>query len=133
MNLFARIGGDFPTKIRMDVSVNFRDEAVAAAGQGFDVAGSGGGVSEGLADFVDGGVEAVVEVDEGVGGPELLLQLFAGDDFSGALEQQGEDLERLALQAELDSALAQFACAEVEFEDSEAGYPAAILRHDAVV
>ena len=113
--------------------MNFRDEAVAAAGQGFDVAGAGGGISEGLADLVDGGVEAMVEVDEGVGGPEFLLQFFAGDDFSGALEQQGEHLEGLTLQAKLDSALAQFACAEVEFEDSEAGYPAAILRHDAVV
>ena len=57
----------------MNLAMNFRNEAVAAAGQGFDVAGAGGGIAEGLANFVDGGVEAVVEVDEGVGGPKLLL------------------------------------------------------------
>ena len=96
------------------------DEAVSAAGKGFDVAWARGGVSEGLADFVDGGVEAVVEIDESVGGPEFLLELFARDDFASAFEKQGENLERLALQAELDAAFAQFAGAEIEFEDSKA-------------
>jgi len=63
------------------------DESVSAAGEGFDVAGSGGGISQGFADLVDGGVETVVEVDEGVGGPEFLLQLFAGDDLAGMVQQ----------------------------------------------
>jgi hypothetical protein len=29
----------------------------------------------------------VVEVNEGIGGPELLLQLLASDDFTWALKQ----------------------------------------------
>ena len=42
------------------------DEAVADAGDGFDVARGVGGVAEGVAKFLDGFVEAVVEVDEDV-------------------------------------------------------------------
>jgi hypothetical protein len=57
------------------------DETVSAAGEGFDVARAGSGVSESFAHLVDRGVQAVVEVDEGVGGPEFLLQFFAGDDI----------------------------------------------------
>jgi hypothetical protein len=64
--------------------------------QGLDEAGIVGGVSECVADAVHGGVEAVLEVSEGVRGPELLLQLLAGDQFSGAEEQGFEDLEGLA-------------------------------------
>ena len=75
----------------------------------------------------------MVEVDEGVGGPELLLQLFARNHFAGAFEQQRQNLEGLALQAQLHAALAQFACAEIELEHSKARDPAVVLRHDAVV
>ena len=43
-------------------------------------------ISESFAHLVDGGVQAVVEVDEGIGGPEFLLQLFACDEIAGALQ-----------------------------------------------
>ena len=109
------------------------DEAVSAAGEGFDVTGAGSGISQGFAHLVNGSVEAVVEVDEGVGGPELLLQLFARDDVSGMIEEQSEHLEGLALQAQLDATLAQFSRAEVELEDSETRDLAVDLGHDAVV
>jgi hypothetical protein len=55
-------------------------------------------VPKGFADAVHGGIQAVLEVSEGVGGPEFLLQLFAGDQFSGAKEQGLEDLEGLCRQ-----------------------------------
>ena len=114
-------------------SLHRGDETVSAAGEGFDVARAGSRVSESFAHLVDGGVQAVVEVDERVGGPELLLQLFARDDFAGTFEQQRQHLEGLSLQAQLDAALAQFACAEIEFEQSKPRDSAALLRHDAVV
>ena len=47
------------------------DEAIAAAGQGLDESGAAGGVAEGFADAVDGGVDAVLVVDKGAVGPEL--------------------------------------------------------------
>ena len=97
------------------------DKAVSAAGDCLDKTRAGGGISEGLADLVDGGVQAVIEVDESVGGPELLLQLLAGDDLAGAVEQESQDLERLSLEAEPHAILAQFPGGEIELEDSEAG------------
>ena len=63
------------------------DEAVTAAGQRLDIAGTGGGIAERLAQLVYGRVQAVVEIDEGVGGPEFLAQLFAGDYLAGAVKQ----------------------------------------------
>ena len=96
------------------------DEAVAAAGKGLDKAGVVGGVSESFADAVYGGVEAVLEVSKGVGGPEFLLQLLAGDQFSGAEEQGFEDLEGLPGQANPDALLAQFGGVEIYLEDAEA-------------
>jgi hypothetical protein len=59
------------------------DETVAALGKSFDEAGIVGFVGEGIAEFVDGGVEAVLEIDEGVFGPEALLELIACDDQAG--------------------------------------------------
>jgi hypothetical protein len=75
----------------------------------------------------------VVEVDEGVGRPEFLLQLFARDHLAGALQQQRQDLKWLLLQAQLDSVLAQFARVEIELKHSKARDSGAILRHEAVV
>ena len=63
--------------------------------------------------LVDRGIQAVIEVDEGVRGPELLLQFFARDDIAGAVEENGQHLERLPLQAQFGSAFAEFAGAEV--------------------
>ena len=75
----------------------------------------------------------MVEVNERVGRPELLLQLFPRDHVACTLEQQSQHLKGLILQAQLHAAPAQFARAQVELEDSEAGDSAVILRHDAVV
>src|ERR1700730_2041249 len=84
-------------------------EAISAPRKGLDIARTGGRIAQDLAQFINGGVQAVVEIHEGIGGPELLAQLFARDDISGALKQQGEYLERLLLQAELFSTPAPIA------------------------
>jgi hypothetical protein len=110
--------------------LNRSDEAVSAACQGFDEAGARSGIAQDFAYFVDGGVEAVVEVDEGVGGPEFLLKIFAGHDFSGAVEEHGKDLEGLSLEAKFDAAFAEFAGVQVEFEDAEADDAAVRGRHE---
>src|SRR5579863_4403702 len=102
------------------VFLDWGDEAVSAAGEGFDIAGARSGIPESFADLVYGGVEAVIEIDEGIGGPEFLADFFAGDDVAWALEEQGQDLKGLVLQAELRPVLAQLAGGQVKFEDAEA-------------
>ena len=62
----------------------------------------------------------MIEVDEGVGWPEAVAELFAGDDLAGFLEEQGKDLEGLVLELDSDAVLAEFAGAEVELEAREA-------------
>jgi hypothetical protein len=61
---------------------------VTAAGESFDEARTFRRVAQYFADFVDGGVEVVIDVDEGVG-PEAFLQFFAAEDIAGAFEQDG--------------------------------------------
>ena len=88
------------------------DEPVSPAGQGFDVARSAGGVSQGFAKARDGVVQAVIEIDEGFGGPDLGAKLLAGHELAGAVQQSCQDLNRLALQAELDAGLSQLGSPE---------------------
>jgi hypothetical protein len=95
-------------------------EAVAAAGEGLDEAGTGGGVVEGFADAVDGGVDAVFGVDVGAVGPEVTGDLVAGEKLAGAIEEQAEDLERLGVEAKADALAAEFAGGDVGLEGSEA-------------
>jgi hypothetical protein len=61
----------------------------------------------------------VVEVDRGVISPKPLLNLFASDKFACVLQQQGEHLEWLALDAYPDTRPAKFASFQISFEDSE--------------
>jgi hypothetical protein len=48
----------------------------------------------------DGGVEAVLEVDEGAVWPETVAQFVSSDEVSRTLEQRAQDLERLTLKLE---------------------------------
>jgi hypothetical protein len=95
------------------------DEAVAAAGEGFDEARIVSRVSEGFADLVDGGAEGVVEVDDGVFAPEALLEFFAGDDLSGAFEEGGEDFEGLGLELDAEAGFPDFAGLEIDLVEAE--------------
>jgi len=79
-----------------------------------------GGVGEGLAELVDGFVEAVFEIDKSFIGPEVPLDIFAGDDGTGMLEEHEEDFEGLAGKTELDAMLAELAGGGIQFERVEA-------------
>src|SRR5262249_32560993 len=76
-------------------------------------------ITQSFANLVDGGVEAVVEVYEGVGGPERLAHFFAGDDFAWPRQQSRQYLEGLLLQLDLDPVFPQFPRGEIGLEDSE--------------
>jgi hypothetical protein len=84
------------------------DEAIAAAGDGLNVARAVGRIAENIAEFFDGAVQAGFEVHKGAGRPQLLLQLFARDNFTGMLEQELKDSKRLLGKAKPGAVLVQF-------------------------
>ena len=63
-----------------------RDEAIPAFGNGFDIKRLVGGVAEGFAQLHDRRIQAMVEIDKRVGGPERPLQVFAGNQFPGMFQ-----------------------------------------------
>jgi hypothetical protein len=65
--------------------------------------------SQGLADPVDGFIEAAVEIDGCVRGPKPFLEFVPRHDFARALDEGYESLKRLLLQFDPDTLLAQFA------------------------
>ena len=73
--------------IALRIDLYWRNESIAAAGKSFDESRTRSGVSQHFAQFVYGGVKAVVEIDEGVGRPKFIAQFFTRDHFAGMLEQ----------------------------------------------
>jgi hypothetical protein len=106
---------------------NLRKEAVAATSNGFHKARTLGGVAEGLTDFADRFVETVVEIHEGVRGPEFLLKLFPSHDLTGVLKHHRQELEGLFLKPYSQSVLAQFARAKIQLENPKTEPPANVI------
>jgi hypothetical protein len=63
----------------------------------------------------------VIEVNEGILRPELAAQFFSGNDFSRALKQSGQHLERLFLEPYFLPSVAQFPGLEIYLKRTEAG------------
>src|SRR2546423_752956 len=72
-------------------------EAVSAPGQSLNEARVIGVVAQRFAQLVDRPVETALEIHEGVGGPEFLLDLFPGHHLAGPVQQNGQNLKRLLL------------------------------------
>ncbi len=68
--------------------LNREDKAVAELGDRLDITGIRGRIAQDAAQFLDCGVQAVFEIYKCVRGPELLTELFAGDNLAGAFDQQ---------------------------------------------
>jgi len=102
--------------------LRFSDEAIPATGDGLDKPRAAGRIAQHFANFVDGRVQTVVEVNKGVGRPKAVAQFFPGDDDARAFEKYCQHSKRLILQAEATSLLAKLAGLDVGFEDSEADY-----------
>ena len=97
-----------------------RDEAVAAAGEGFDETGIAGSVTERFAEPIDRGVDAVFVVDEGSFGPEFAADFLAGEDFARPVQEHAEDPEGLRVEFDAESLTAQFTGGKIDFEGAEA-------------
>jgi hypothetical protein len=92
------------------------DIAITASRHRLDERRPGGIVAECRAQPFDGGVEAVLEVNERAVWPQTAVQFVSRDDVSRALEQRAQDGERLALKLEARRADSQLAGAQVERE-----------------
>jgi hypothetical protein len=64
------------------LAFNLANEAVAPPGQGLDVAWCFGGVTERFSQMLDGVVDAMIKVYEGVGGPDSLAQFLSCNDLT---------------------------------------------------
>ena len=64
-------------------------------------------IIKGFADFIYGCIQAVIEVNEGVGSPEGLFQLIAADGRACVFQQNHQNLKGLRLQPDSDAALAK--------------------------
>jgi hypothetical protein len=96
------------------------DPTVAAPLYGLDEDGIVGGISEGVAQAHDGAADALLKIDEDVGGPKGLTELLAGDHHPGTCQQEREHTERKILETNLDPVPAEFTGAQISFEYTEA-------------
>ena len=108
----GRVNGE-----RLHRRLHGADEAIAAARDGFDVTRSVGVVTQHATEFLDGGVEGVVEIDERVLGPDALAELFASDQYSRFFEKRRQYLKRLTLAADAHAVFAKNASLKIELED----------------
>src|SRR5882762_5083119 len=76
-----------------------------------------------IAQPLDGGIEAMIEVDEGVRRPEFAAQFLSGNQFSRSFKQRSQNLQGLFLQLHLLPALAQFPSVKVDLECAETDNP----------
>jgi hypothetical protein len=61
----------------------------------------------------------VIEIDEGVPGPETIPKFLAGDDFTGLLEKNNQNLKWLLGKFESDTVLAELAGFQIQFKNAE--------------
>ena len=108
--------------------VDGADKSIPTPRQRLDEARRLGRIAQRVAQPVDHGVQAVVEVDERATRPEPLAQLFTRDQVARSLQQQREDLERLLLKPDADASLPQLAGLQIQLEDSEPDHAEAVLR-----
>jgi hypothetical protein len=99
--------------------VDWCDEPIATAWQRLDEDRRRGGIAERFADALDGGIEACLEVHEGVVGPELLLKSLTRDQIAALGDERDEQAEWLIGKNYSVIAARQFARAQVECELAE--------------
>jgi hypothetical protein len=95
-------------------------EAVAATGQSLYKARLLSGIVQRFAQTFDHAVQAMLEIDVGIGRPQPLGQLVTGNQLAGSFQKHGQNLERLFLQIKLAAIDRKFPRPQVEFELSKA-------------
>src|SRR5882762_3947555 len=92
------------------------DEAITPSRQRLDKPRLVSRVIQRLTQPIDGIVEPVVEVHEGVIRTKSLVEFLTRNCFAGILQAHGQDSERLLLHPDLSNVLEKFACAEINLK-----------------
>lgn len=103
----------------MHYPVFSRYESIAFARYRVDKAGMVRIIAQGLADFADGGVDAVVGVDEDVFAPEAVDDCLARDHGTLAFGEQEKKFERNAFEFQSVAVTPQFEAFAVKLEFTE--------------
>src|SRR5260370_28503288 len=91
--------------------------AIAASSESFDVLRFVGGITQRLPQPIHSGADAVLELDNRVVRPKLLLNLFALDHLAGMLQEEYKDAEGLLRQTNRSATeRAQFSRAPVKLK-----------------
>ena len=114
--------GRFGLRARRVDRFNVGQEPVTAARDCLDETRILCRVTERFANFIDRLVEAVVEIHDRPR-PESAAQFVSAHQLSGALEQHGQNLERLLLQLEPQAMFHQLAGSKIDFENTEPQTP----------
>ena len=72
-----------------------------------------------MAELADGGIDAVLSIDEDFAGPEALGDFGAGDELTFAGGEEDEQLHRLAFDAQRFAVAQQLKAAAVKLEVAE--------------
>ena len=78
-----------------------------------------GVVPQGFAQPVHGLVQAAIEIDDNIGRPKTLLQLFARHDLAWTLDEGNQYLKGLLLKLDAHTFFAQLTGGAVNLEDPE--------------
>ena len=105
-------------------------EAISATWNGFDIARIVSSIGKRVAKFADRGIQASLEIDESIFGPEMVLQFGSGDDLALSFGEQDEDTQGLFLEADARAVLADFTSCQVHNEGTKLeGWRARNLLH----
>ena len=108
--------------------VHRTDKPIPVPGQRLDVVGILRVVAQCLAESQDRRVDAVLEVDKGVDGPEFLLEFFPRHHFPGMFEECSENLEGPFTKLYLFAVAPKFARPNINLEVGEANVSIADCR-----
>jgi hypothetical protein len=97
--------------------VHFAYEPVSSLREGFYEQWLLPVVAQGLAQLLDGGVEAVIKVHKSVSRPKLFLELFASDDFARTFQEHDKRLKRQNLQLDFAARFVKLSRTQIHFED----------------
>ncbi len=102
------------------VGVHGSEEAIAVPRNGFHIARALRRIRKGRAQLRHRFIQAAIEIDKRLRGPELFADLFARDYLARMFQEERKYLEGLLLQLDSNASFAQLRSPQVHFENAEA-------------
>src|SRR6185369_12966062 len=93
------------------------EKPVSPLGHSLDKPRSGSGILQRLSQLIDGGIQAVVEINKSVIRPEFLAEFLPSNHLPRPFQKERQNLKGLFLQTNPGAVLPQFSCGKVCLED----------------